>query len=205
MNTNDVKTDEEIKTKVLRLQLDGEWNIHSFSEFLESIAFIYDFINLCQPKQQDILIGFFKSVRPTPYQRRDIILSVCSVKSSSALFLKRIQISSPGFADFIGIGKVLSELRELLKDLSYRNRYEKQSMKTKSQLEALELERLELRNRILKKLSNKIIGQLELNDINSSEADLTLRLIFEKPIYSIETAGYEGKFISSIETEEKKN
>ncbi len=199
MDINDLLVDEEVEIKLLRLQLDGEWNIHLFSEFMESIAFIYDFINLCQPEEKDVLIGLFKSNRPTPFQRRDIFNSVCSVEDSSGLILKRIQISSPGFADFIGVGKVMAELRELLKDLCYRNRYEKRAMRANTRVAELEAERLELRNKIIKKLSKRVIEQLGYNDINISEADLTLRLILEQPIHSIESAGFEGKFISSQE------
>jgi len=58
---------------------------------------------------------------------------------SERLRIHRIRMASPGLISFEGLGDIVREFRELIKDMWYRNRQEKQRGDQESQLRELEI------------------------------------------------------------------
>jgi hypothetical protein len=61
------------------------------------------------------------------------------IAPSEQLFIRRIEMASPGGFAFHGLGEPLTQLRELIKDLWYRNRQERQRGELQILREKLEL------------------------------------------------------------------
>ena len=55
------------------------------------------------------------------------------------LFIRKIVMESPGFISFEGIGEIIKQIRELIKDLWYRNKQEKQEKEIELQKKEIEL------------------------------------------------------------------
>ncbi len=69
------------------------------------------------------------------------------------LFIRRIIIESPGVISFEGIGEIIRQIRELIKDIWYRNRLEK--LEKEIELKSKKIDYIERLERILKKQNYK--------------------------------------------------
>jgi len=90
------------------------------------------------------------------------------------LFIRKIVMESPGVISFEGIGEIINQIRELIKDLWYRNRLEKQEKEIELKIKKIDYaERLE---KILRKQNyrqfikpeNELI-EIIINGVNKLE------------------------------------
>jgi antitoxin component YwqK of YwqJK toxin-antitoxin module len=106
------------------------WTFIDFENFIRTINNIYHtlyscdiIINLLKNKNESTLIlEYFKKNSISEY----IIKKNIKIRNDYILYIKSIHMASPGeIVLSSGIGEILHELREFIKDLSYRNQYEK--------------------------------------------------------------------------------
>src|SRR5690606_9228156 len=95
--------------------------------------------------------------------------------------------------DLGGLGKVFEQLRELIKDLTYRNRLENRRMAAEVRLVEAEADRAELRNKVLSQVVERFLAgrRQEPSDFDRDVVTTT----FEPLVRTIETAGAQGRFI----------
>ncbi len=110
--------------------------------------------------------------------------------SENRLRVRRIQIASPGTFSFSGSGEIIREIRELIKDLWYRNKQEK----TKGELDIID---------------KYLTMRRENSDINlppPRSADKKLVKVVQEKIHSLRSLEEEGKLLSvpeNIESEKE--
>ena len=113
--------------------IDGEWFAHDFAALFNCIDNIYQVLL----KRNCIEIISAVDFPLIKYFEESFVPSSKSLKNINNLCVSKVIYSSPGVIEFLGIAKVIKELRELLKDLWYRNSFEKS-------LALIKLERAEL-------------------------------------------------------------
>jgi hypothetical protein len=180
----------------LRIELNGPWTLQGFSEFLNSVSLVYGVLWYFDQLNSGIIVDPIEFPDNSPYRQAAWLrneLSLFDNETSPAL--KRIQFSSPGFADILGLGTTLAQLREILKDLSYRNRLEKLTMEGHRRILYAEAERRELRNKLLRIVTESLIKRVKREGPNLDTLSETLRLVLEQPLAQIDSAGLQGKFV----------
>jgi hypothetical protein len=157
----------------LQFDLDNDWNAIEFSDFLNSLASIYNvflainiknklinhkiayiekelgknknsdeddfnkilkllklYLNDCEENLSSHFPLIFFKYNMDKYlpsvSTSEIFLNINSYSSNNELLqIHSININSPGLIDFTGIADIIREIRELIKDLWYRNKQEK--------------------------------------------------------------------------------
>ncbi|MBI5186545.1 MAG: hypothetical protein HZA01_12585 [Nitrospinae bacterium] len=134
---------------------------------------------------------FAHDIAEKPSMAFDIYLDIESYTSDeNRLRVRRIHIASPGDFSFSGIGEIIREIRELIKDIWFRNKQDK----IKGELDIID-KYLTMR----RKNSN-------LNIPSPRSADKKLVKVVQEKIHSLRTLENEGKLLSvpeNIESEKK--
>ena len=132
-------------TLVLRTHIDGIWSVAEFADFTSEMQFLYDFGMFSQSSDADHvrlihqftdgLSRFFDQL-PEPagaplksvYVKEVFRLFWARARTEpwrrdaeDAFTVRRIEFSSPGVADFAGLGKIVEQVRLFIKDLLERH------------------------------------------------------------------------------------
>lgn len=136
----DVKEKKQTDFLILRININGNWNSTDFATLFECLTILYivaievdriDFLDnqiygsKPQSRLNDILFNFngdiYKIMRnSSTYVNEKAIDDIMPLYGHKGAFLQdlkvaQIKFSSPGFTDFVGLGKVIEQLVELLK------------------------------------------------------------------------------------------
>jgi hypothetical protein len=139
----------------LIFSIDGEWFAQDFATFFNCINNIYQIL-LKRNCIEIISAADFPLIR---YFQESFVPSGESFKKIQYICVPKVVYNSPGVIEFLGIAKVIKELREILKDIWYRNSFEKS-------LSMIKLERAELavQEKKLEIEINKKKYKISLND-----------------------------------------
>ena len=164
-----VRTRPTTRLETLRLALDGTWTTDEFTSLLHATQTLYSL--LCPGSLSRA--GEDRPARDLRYWIGPTVPTPSHVLTTSkrhgpeqyppSPIVRRISLASPGQLDLLGLGRVMREIRMLIKDLSYRNRAERRAAEIRERIETaraiqeeqesqrreIELERLTLRNRVL--------------------------------------------------------
>lgn len=96
-----------------------DWTVQDFHTFFHQLNILYNRIYVLDELVESEKVRKISNVLYGSLSRMD---------STNQLLLQSIEIHSPGEFSLIGVGSILREFRELWKDVSYRNKIEKQDL-----------------------------------------------------------------------------
>lgn len=135
-----------------------EWTVMDLQVFFHQLNILYNrlyVINGLKPGMKVSLDGILNN-------------SLAKVRVEEQLRVDYIEIHSPAEFSFIGLDKIIAQLRDLIKDLTYRNKLESQMME------------------------QKLLHSKRLNDLEVQSKEMA---IFEKQIGIMKEAGFSTKEI----------
>lgn len=103
----------------LTLYLESGWTVWEFTSLFTAVNKMYLLLLVLATEDAAALKKFLR----VPYSKQNLILPAFYV--SPQLRIEKIHIASPGEVNLLGFHKIIKELRELLKDLIYRNKQER--------------------------------------------------------------------------------
>jgi hypothetical protein len=148
----------ELPDSILRIQISLP-SLLTFEEFLDgienrikSIEFIYSIFALTysmNAEETESFISFLKKHNDSSLISNSLLQRLLISTNIEPLRLVSVHYGSPASIDLLGIGKVLEVLRDTLKDLIWRAKYEKQmaDLELKSKEAEVEKEKLEVEKR----------------------------------------------------------
>jgi len=95
-----------------------EWAVEDLYNFFHQTNILYNRLSVLEA---------IRVSRKKPKLKYALYGSLSRVSDEDQLIVKSIEISSPGDFNLLGVDKIILQLRELWKDISYRNRQEKES------------------------------------------------------------------------------
>jgi hypothetical protein len=154
----------------IKLLTNENWTLVDFEEFIHSINNIYYTLYVCNDiikilKQKD-----YKDKLALNYGKIGISISIknklIKIRNEDLLSIKSIRMESPGEINlWAGSGEVIHELREFIKDISFRNKQE------------FELGQLNILKKRLEIMQEHGISKIELTKLLLSINDDCLNLI----------------------------
>jgi hypothetical protein len=94
-----------------------DWNVEDFYNFFHQLNILYNRL---------YVLNDLKENQSNKKLRYALYGSLSSVEKEDQLIVKSIEIHSPGNFNLLGVDKIIHQLRELFKDISYKNRQEKE-------------------------------------------------------------------------------
>ncbi|BBB90832.1 MAG TPA: hypothetical protein PKA28_19510 [Methylomusa anaerophila] len=106
---------------LIKFWLDRDWEVDELANFLEAINSIYMTFYIV-----DELEVRYNEINEMPHWMKfrlvsDLVSDRWFIPKEDRLLLKWVKMSSPGDIGFEGLAKISQEVREWVKDLSYRN------------------------------------------------------------------------------------
>lgn len=103
------------------------WTVEEFYNFFHQINILYNRLYVLE----QIKVKHFERIAKNKNSRLRSLehafnASLSAVDEKDRLTIKSIELHSPGDFNFLGVDKVILQLRELWKDISYRNKQDKQ-------------------------------------------------------------------------------
>lgn len=108
---------ESDNSTTLSISLDGTWSAAEFSSMLRSLEDIYNFLivlNSSLLKSAEARYDFF------PIDRRKVRRFATEMAAGHPLSLPRVQYASPGWADVLGAGEAIKQLKEFILGITDR-------------------------------------------------------------------------------------
>ncbi|HAO26143.1 MULTISPECIES: hypothetical protein [unclassified Methylophaga] len=96
-----------------------DWTVEDFYRFFHQLNILYNRLYVLEK---------LKYKGQNPKLKMALYGSLSAVKAHHRLIIQSIEIHSPGDFNLLGLDKVIEQLRELWKDISYQNRLIKQKL-----------------------------------------------------------------------------
>ena len=94
-----------------------DWTVEAFYRFFHQLNILYNRLYVLEKMRDD---GHARKLKQA------LAGSLSAVRTLHRLKVQSIEIHSPGDVNLLGIDKIIQQLRELWKDISYQQRLEKQ-------------------------------------------------------------------------------
>lgn len=119
-----------------------DWSVEDFYTFFHQLNILYNRLT--------VLDDIYSRKRKLKLQSA-LYGSLSRIKPEDRLKVKSIEIHSPGDFNLLGVDKIIAQIRELIKDLLYRNRIDRQAAEEalRHQKEMNKLEESEGRRNLL--------------------------------------------------------
>ncbi|ELB2105130.1 hypothetical protein QNZ87_004309 [Vibrio parahaemolyticus] len=95
-----------------------DWSVEDFYTFFHQINILYNRLSV---------LDDIRSKEKAVKLKSALYGSLSRIKSDERLKVKSIEIHSPGDFNLLGVDKIIGQVRELLKDITYRNKLERQA------------------------------------------------------------------------------
>jgi len=124
---------EEYNEEHITIETKDNWTLFDFEDFIHVINNIYYTLYVFN----DILMKIDNGVKDKnnyiieSLKNKEISLHFCiknklyRISEKELLKINKIYMASPGETIFSGIAKIIYQIREIIKDIYYRNKYEK--------------------------------------------------------------------------------
>lgn len=95
-----------------------DWSVEDFYTFFHQLNILYNRLTV---------LDDIKSRKRKVKLQSALYGSLSRIKPEDRLKVKSIEIHSPGEFNLLGVDKIIAQIRELIKDLLYRNRLDRQA------------------------------------------------------------------------------